>query len=195
MKIGYARPTLRHPDAATQIEALEQAGCCQIFIDENKHTAREAPGRTTAIGYLREGDVLVVWRLTSLARSLKQLVSIINEVQDKGAGLQSVADDIDTTAPHGQLTFHLFDTLAEFERESNSERTKAGLAAARARGRKGGRPKGLSDQAQQKAIVAEQLYCERALSIREICHQLGISKGTLYNYLRHQGVRIGAARK
>lgn len=140
---------------------------------------------------LRPDDIVVVWKLDRLARSLKDLVNLVNEIQDKGAGLQSLHDHIDTTTPHGKFTFHVFAALAEFERDIISERTKAGLAAARTRGRKGGRPKGLSQKAKHTAIIAEKLYLERELSIKEICEQISISKGTLYNYLRHQGVEIG----
>jgi DNA invertase Pin-like site-specific DNA recombinase len=140
---------------------------------------------------LREDDVVVVWKLDRLARSLKDLVNLVNEIQNRGAALQSLHDHIDTTTPHGKLTFHLFAALAEFERDIISERTKAGLDAARARGRNGGRPKGLSQKAQHTSIIAERLYRDGQLSIRDICEQLSISKGTLYNYLRHQGVAIG----
>lgn len=107
------------------------------------------------------------------------------------ASFQSIHDQIDTTSAHGKFTFHIFAALAEFERDIIRERTRAGLSAARARGRVGGRPKGLSKKAQHKAIIAERLYKERKLSISEICEQLSISKGTLYNYLRHQGVDVG----
>jgi DNA invertase Pin-like site-specific DNA recombinase len=126
---------------------------------------------------------------------LKDLVGLVNEIQERGAGLNSLNDHIDTTTPHGKFTFHLFAALAEFERDIIRERTNAGLAAARARGRKGGRPKGLSKKAQHTAIIAEKLYQERELTVKEICEQLSISKMTLYNYLRHRGVEIGAARK
>ena len=135
--------------------------------------------------------MVVVWKLDRLARSLRDLVSLVTEIEEKGAGLLSLNDHIDTTTPHGKFTFHVFAALAEFERDIISERTKAGLAAARARGRKGGRPKGLSKQARHKAIIAEKLYLEGELSISEICQQLSISKSTLYNYLRHRGVTIG----
>ena len=122
---------------------------------------------------------------------LKDLVHLVNEIQDKGAGLLSLGDHVDTTTPHGKLTFHLFAALAEFERDIIRERTNAGLAAARARGRKGGRPKGLSSKAQHTAIIAEKLYQEGELTVKEICEQLSISKMTLYNYLRHRGVTVG----
>ena len=116
---------------------------------------------------------------------------MVNEIQDKGAGLISLNDNIDTSSPQGKLIFHVFASLAEFERDVISERTKAGLAAARARGRVGGRRKGLSKQAEHKAVIAESLYKEGQLSVMDICNELQISKPTLYKYLRHRGVRIG----
>jgi DNA invertase Pin-like site-specific DNA recombinase len=120
---------------------------------------------------------------------------LVNEIQEKGAGLSSLNDHIDTTTPHGKFTFHLFAAMAEFERDIIRERTNAGLAAARARGRKGGRPKGLSKKAQHTAIIAEKLYQDGEMTTKEICEQLSISKMTLYNYLRYRGVTIGATRK
>lgn len=147
------------------------------------------------IQQLREGDVVVIWKLDRIGRSLKDLVSIINRIQEKGAGLKSLNDHIDTTTPHGRLTFHLFASLAEFERDIIRERTKAGLEAARARGRKGGRPKGLSQEAEHKAIIAKQLYEDGKLSVSKVCKQLSISKMTLYKYLRHKGVEIATHRK
>ncbi|MFO7663685.1 MAG: recombinase family protein, partial [Chloroflexota bacterium] len=128
-----------------------------------------------------------------LARSLKDLVNLVNEIQEKGGALHSLNDQIDTTTPHGKFTFHVFAALAEFERDIIRERTKAGLTAARARGRVGGRPKGLSKKAQHTAIIAERLYQERELTVKEICEQLSISRGTLYNYLRFRGVAIASS--
>ena len=117
---------------------------------------------------------------------------MVNEIQDKGAGLISLNDNIDTSSPQGKLIFHVFASLAEFERDVISERTKAGLAAARARGRVGGRKKGLSKQAEHKAVIAESLYREGQLSVMDVCNELQISKPTLYKYLRHRGVQIGS---
>jgi DNA invertase Pin-like site-specific DNA recombinase len=139
---------------------------------------------------LRTGDVLVIWKLDRLGRSLKHLVELINTLRERGVGLQSLNDPIDTTTPQGRLSFNLFASLAEFERELIRERTQAGLSAARARGRNGGRPKGLSAQAEATACAAETLYLERKLSVRQIADRLGISKSTLYAYLRYRGVAI-----
>jgi DNA invertase Pin-like site-specific DNA recombinase len=126
-----------------------------------------------------------------LARSLKDLIEMVGKLQSQGVALQSVTDQIDTTTPHGKLTFHLFAALAEFERDIIRERTKAGLAAARARGRVGGRPKGLSKKAQNTAIIAEKLYNDQEMTVKEICEQLGISRRTFYHYLEYRGVQVG----
>jgi DNA invertase Pin-like site-specific DNA recombinase len=140
---------------------------------------------------LRAGDVLVIWKLDRLGRSLQHLVELVHGLMEKGVGLKSLNDPIDTTTPQGRLSFNLFASLAEFERDLIRERTQAGLSAARARGRRGGRPRGLPSSAEVTARAAETLYTERKLSVRQIADRLGISKSTLYAYLRHRGVRIG----
>lgn len=134
---------------------------------------------------------MAIWKLDRLGRSLKHLVELVGELMEKGIGLQSINDPIDTTTPQGRLTFNIFASLAEFERDLIRERTQAGLQAARARGRTGGRPKGLSPKALSTAAAAETLYREGKLSINEIARMLGISKSTLYSYLRHRGVKVG----
>ncbi len=194
MNIGYARVSTQDQDLSLQIDALNGAGCKKIYKEKITGSKKERPQLNELLEQLREGDVVVIWKLDRLARSLKDLVSLVNEIQEKGGALHSLNDQIDTTTPHGKFTFHIFAALAEFERDIIRERTKAGLAAARARGRKGGRPKGLSKKAQHTAIIAEKLYQERELTVKEICEQLSISKGTLYNYLRYRGVNIGAPR-
>ncbi len=141
---------------------------------------------------LRPGDVLVIWKLDRLGRSLRHLVELAGTLLERDIGLKSLNDPIDTMTPQGRLVFNLFASLSEFERDLISERTQAGLTAARARGRKGGRPKGLPPQAERTACAAETLYREQRLSVREIAEELGISKSTLYEYLRHRGVPIGA---
>ena len=192
MKIGYARVSTKDQDLSLQLDDLKNAGCKKIFQEKMTGATKERPQLQKMIEQVREGDVVVMWKLDRLGRSLKDLVHLVNEIQDKGAGLKSLNDQIDTTTPHGKLTFHLFAALAEFERDIIRERTNAGLAAARARGRKGGRPKGLSNKAQHTAIIAEKLYQEGELTVKGICEQLSISKMTLYNYLRHRGVEIGS---
>jgi DNA invertase Pin-like site-specific DNA recombinase len=148
----------------------------------------------TLLTQLRSGDVLVVWKFDRLGRSLTHLIELVNVLMQKGVGLQSLQDPIDTTTPHGRLTLHLFAALAEFERDLIRERIHAGLAAARARGRKGGRPKGLASQAETTACAAETLYRKGTLSVQQIADRLRISKRTLYTYLRHRRVPIGAYR-
>lgn len=140
---------------------------------------------------VRAGDVLVIWKLDRLGRSLKNLIEIVNQLLQRKIGLKSLGDPINTTTPHGRLTFNIFASLAEFERDVIRERTYAGLAAARARGRQGGRPKGLANGAEQTACAAETLYREGKLSSQQIADRLRISKSTLYAYLRHRGVAIG----
>lgn len=195
MKIGYARVSTQEQELALQLDALEAAGCTKIYREKVTGATRERPQLQALLEHLREGDVVVIWKLDRLARSLKDLVEIVNEMQEKGAELRSLQDQIDTTTPHGKFTFHVFAALSEFERDIIRERTKAGLAAARARGRKGGRPKGLTKKAQHTAIIAEKLYLEGELTVREICEQLSISKGTFYNYLRQRGVEVGVNRR
>ena len=144
---------------------------------------------------VRSGDVIVVWKLDRLGRSLRHLIDLVNELMEKDVGLKSLQDPIDTTTAQGRLIFNIFASLAEFERDLIIERTQAGLNAARARGRKGGRPKGLSDTAKKKAIAAESLYATGNLSIKEIIDTLHISRATLYRYLRHRNIDIGTVSK
>ena len=174
-----------------QLDALKKIGCKKIFQEKITGAKKERPELQKLIDQLRDDDTVVIWKLDRLGRSLKDLVSIVTEIQQRGAGLLSLNDSIDTTTPQGKLTFHLFAALAEFERDIIRERTLAGLAAGRARGRKGGRPKGLSRKAQHTAMIAEKLYQEQDLTVREICEELSISRSTLYSYLRYRGVKVG----
>ena len=192
MKIGYARVSTKEQSLDLQQDALEKEGCEKIYSEQISGTKSDRPKLTEMINQLRQGDVIVVWKLDRLGRSLRDLVSLVSKFQDLGVGFKSLQNNIDTTTPTGKLTFHLFAALAEFERDIISTRTKAGLEAARARGRKGGRPKGLSKKAQDKARLAESLYKEKERSITEICDHLEISKPTLYRYLRARGVLIGS---
>ena len=147
------------------------------------------------MGQLRTGDVLVIWKLDRMGRSLAHLVELVGDLVKRKIGLVSLNDPIDTTSAQGRLVFNLFASLAEFERELVRERTQAGLSAARARGRIGGRPKGLSAQAQATAMAAETLYLEKRLSVSAIAGKLHISKSTLYGYLRYRRVEIGPYNK
>ena len=191
MKLGYARVSSSDQKLDLQVDQLHQAGCEQIFRETVSGANRERPILNSLIEKARAGDVIVVWKLDRLGRSLPHLVSLINQLMEKEIGFKSLQDPIDTTHAQGRLVFNIFASLAEFERDLIIERTRAGLASARARGRNGGRPKGLSATAEKKAIAAEALYKKGDLSIREIVENLGISKATLYRYLRHRKVEIG----
>lgn len=192
MKFGYARVSTKEQSLDLQRDALKRAGCEEIVEEQVSGTKAHRPQLKQMIEQLREGDVVVVWKLDRLGRSLRELVLLIDTFQNLGVEFRSLEDQIDTTTPTGKLTFHIFAAMAEFERDLISQRTKAGLEAARSRGRKGGRPKGLSKKAQDKARLAESLYKEKERSISEICDHLDISKPTLYRYLRSRGVKIGS---
>jgi DNA invertase Pin-like site-specific DNA recombinase len=192
MKIGYARVSTRDQNLELQIDALTKAGCDKIYQDIASGARAERPALNEMIRNLRPGDVLVIWKLDRLGRSLNHLISLVNDLMEKKIGLQSLHDPIDTTTPQGRLSFNLFASLAEFERDLIRERTQAGLSAARARGRNGGRPKGLPQKAEATACAAETLYKEGKLTVNEIAEKLGIAKSTLYAYLRHRGVRLGS---
>lgn len=192
MRMGYARVSTKDQNIDLQIDALKKAQCEQVFTEVASGAKTARPVLDDLLSRLRPGDVLVIWKLDRLGRSLKHLVTLTHELLDREVGLVSLNDPIDTTTPQGRLIFNIFASLAEFERDLIRERTQAGLEAARARGRKGGRPRGLSKQAQATAMAAETLYREGNLSVLEICEQLSISKPTLYSYLRRRGVKIGA---
>lgn len=191
MKFGYARVSTKDQSLNLQIDALKKAGCKEIIQEQISGANTRRPKLNKMIEQLRKGDVVIVWKLDRLGRSLRELVLLIDRFQELGVEFQSIEDNIDTTTPGGKLSFHIFAAMAEFERNLISQRTKAGMEAARSRGRKGGRPKGLSKKAQDKARLAESLYKEKQRSISEICHHLDISKPTLYRYLRNRGVKIG----
>src|SRR5271157_317239 len=179
MLIGYARVSTQDQTLALQQDALKKEGCAQVFTDQASGAKTERPGLTQALSYVRPGDTLVVWRLDRLGRSLKDLIERITQLQARNIGFKSLTENIDTTTSGGKLIFHIFGALAEFERELIRERTQAGLNAARARGRTGGRPRALSGQ---KVTMARQLYQDKSYSIGEICKTLNISRATLYRY-------------
>lgn len=193
MKVGYAKVSNFDHDMSIQIDALQQAGCKQIFTDLSDGVGKDQPGLEVALNHMKEDDTLVIWRLALLGRSLKQIVDIVNRLGQKGFGIQSLQEPLDTSTDDGHLTAQIFAILGETERDLIRERTRKGLQAARARGRKGGRPKGLSEKAKRIAIMAESLYLDREMTISEMCGELSISKPTLYSYLRYQGVKIGAS--
>jgi DNA invertase Pin-like site-specific DNA recombinase len=185
MLIGYARVSTDDQNLNLQRDALEKAGCEKIYADQQSGASTERLGLTHVLETARRDDILVVWRLDRLGRSLKHLIHLVEKLDQQGIGLRSLQENIDTTTSGGRLVFHLFGALAEFERNLIRERTQAGLSAARARGRQGGRPKRLDPKKRELAL---RLYQERQRSIAEICQIMGISKSTLYNYLAEQGV-------
>lgn len=191
VKIGYARVSTRDQNLDLQVDALKAAGCERIYRDMASGAKTARPALDELLGQLRAGDVLVIWKLDRMGRSLKHLVELVGNLIERKVGLLSLNDPIDTTNAQGRLVFNLFASLAEFERELIRERTQAGLTAARSRGRVGGRPKGLPPQAEATALAAETLYRERKLSVAAIAQKLHVSKSTLYSYLRHRGVEIG----
>jgi DNA invertase Pin-like site-specific DNA recombinase len=159
MIIGYARVSTNDQSPELQVDALEKAGAEQIFQEKFTGTLKERPELSQCLRMLRQGDVLIVWKLDRLARSLKDLVEIVQDLQDRGIGFKSLTESIDTTSSGGRLVFHIFGALAEFERDLIRERTIAGLQAARARGRKGGRKPTLSDTDIKKAAVDSTGQC------------------------------------
>lgn len=189
MLIGYARVSTLEQDVSLQTDALQQAGCERIFQDKISGAKSERPGLQEALNYARKGDSIVVWRLDRLGRSLKHLIETVGQLEEQGIGFRSLQESIDTTTSGGRLIFHIFGALAEFERNLIRERTIAGLEAARARGRLGGRPRKLDAK---KTELAYQLYDEKKYAVKEICQMLGISKPTLYAYLarRNKGKQI-----
>ena len=187
MHVGYARVSTKDQSLSLQLDALQAAKCEEIFKEVAGGANTGRPVLDDLLSRLRTGDILVVWKLDRLGRNLKHLVELTNELLERRVDLISLNDPIDTTTPQGRLVFNIFASLAEFERDLIRERTRAGLQAARARGRKGGRPFGLPPKAKATAIAVETLYNEGKMSIQAICDQLGISKPTLYAYLRHRG--------
>jgi DNA invertase Pin-like site-specific DNA recombinase len=181
MLIGYARVSTDDQNLDLQRDALEKAGCEQIYTDRVSGTKAERKGLTEALSHLRASDTLVVWRLDRLGRSLRHLIDTVTDLQERGIGFKSLQESIDTTTSGGKLVFHIFGALAEFEREIIRERTKAGLTAARARGKSGGRPKALTDKQVQ---MLNKLAADRTNSVEEICKTLGISRTTYYRYVK-----------
>ena len=195
MKLGYARVSTRDQNLTPQLEALEEAGCQKVFQDVACGAKSERPGLDALTSAARPGDSVVVFKLDRLGRNLHHLIQLANQLREEGIGLVSLNDPVDTTTPQGQLCFNLFACLAEFERANIRERTRLGLVSARLQGRLGGRPKGLPEKAKSVACAAETLYRENQLTVDEIAKQLGISKTTLYSYLRHRNVPIGLERQ
>jgi DNA invertase Pin-like site-specific DNA recombinase len=186
MKIGYARVSTRDQNLELQLDALTQAGCELIYQEKVSGARANRPELDQLLSRLRPGDTVYIYKLDRLGRSLKHLLQIVGDLQQQEVGLVSLTDAINITSAQGRLVFNLFASLAEFERELIHERTHAGP---------GGRRRGLSEEAERTAIVAETLYREQQFGVNEIAKRLHISNVTLYKYLRHRGGVIHAHRK
>src|SRR5712691_8385920 len=182
MKIGYVRVSKHEQNETLQIDALKEAGCEKWFVDKITGSKAERKGLSEALAYARPGDTLIVWKLDRAGRSLKHLIELLTYLDQHQMGFRSLTEQIDTTTPGGKLIFHLMGALAEFERDLIRERTNAGLAAARVRGRVGGRPRRLATNG--KVALARRLFADPNHSVPEICSTLGISRSTLYRYVR-----------
>jgi DNA invertase Pin-like site-specific DNA recombinase len=180
MLVGYARVSTREQNQALQLDALQAAGCARVYTEKASGAQRERPELKAALDYAREGDTLVVWKLDRLARSIRQLIETVEDLEQRKIGLRSLTEAIDTTTPGGRLVFHVFAALAEFERSVIRERTTAGLEAARARGRRGGRPRSLNegDLAAAKAMLRDP-----SITVEEVARRLGVGPATLYRHL------------
>jgi len=178
--IGYARVSTAEQDTALQTDALHKAGCERVFEDTASGAKADRPGLADALAYLRDGDVLVVWRLDRLGRSLPYLIETVGKLEARGVGFRSLTENIDTTTPGGRLIFHVFGALGQFERDLIRERTKAGLTAAAARGRKGGRRPVVTADKLQRARE----HIANGLNVREAATRLKVSKTALYTALQ-----------
>lgn len=195
MRFGYARVSTKHQSMDLQYDALVKAGCQRIFRETITGSRKNRPELEKLLEILRPGDTLVVFKIDRLARSLNHLIELMNHFIANNISFISLSDPVDTTSSHGKFMFNIFASLAEFEREMITERSYAGLLSARARGRIGGRPKGLTEDAKKTAKVAEILYKDGEMTVTQICSQLNISKATLYKYLRFRNVPITSFEK
>lgn len=184
MTLGYARVSTTEQSLDLQVDALKRAGCEQIYSDSASGAKHDRPGLSQALDYLRSGDRLVGWRLDRLGRSLQHLIETVTELDKRGVAFSSITESIDTATSGGRLVFHIFGALAEFERALIRERTFAGLQAARARGRKGGRPKSAVLSDPKRLAMVLNLYKDKRNSIKDICRTVGVTRSTLYRYLR-----------
>lgn len=184
MLIGYARVSTVDQSLSLQLDALEAAGCERVFSETASGAKGDRPELAAAVAFAREGDTLIVWKLDRLGRSLHDLIRRVGELRERGVGFRSLTEGIDTTSAAGALVFHIFGALAEFERELIRERTHAGLAAARARGRKGGRPRAMTAA---KVRQAATLMKDPATDPNDVCATLGVSKTTLYRHVSPKG--------
>jgi DNA invertase Pin-like site-specific DNA recombinase len=190
MLIGYARISTSDQNLDLQLDALERAGADKVFSDVASGAKTARPGLDQVLSHVREGDTLIVWKLDRLGRSIRHLIDTIKLLDERKVGFKSLQESIDTTTSGGRLVFHIFCSLAEFERDLIRERTHAGLQSARARGKKGGRPKSLTSRQRQQAIT---LLKDSSNSVADICKTLRISRSTLYRYVPGPSGREGKA--
>ena len=184
MRLGYIRVSRDKQTTALQEDAIQKAQCDRIFIDKMSGTRDDRPEFLRMLDIARPGDIIVVWRLDRLGRSLRHLIETVNQLNERGIELHSLKENIDTTTPTGKLMFHIVGAMAEFERDIIQERTLAGLEAARARGRKGGRPKVTETMKPRNITLAKELYAAKEKSIAEIMQITGFkSRGTFYKYV------------
>jgi DNA invertase Pin-like site-specific DNA recombinase len=179
MRVGYARVSTSEQKLNLQEDALKDAGCEEVFTDVVSGVKADRNGFNELIKFIRPGDTLVVWKLDRLGRSVKHLIETVNELQKRGISFMSIQESIDTSTSGGKLIFHIFGALAEFERDLISERTQAGMKAARARGKLGGRRAILDDRKVKRMI---ELYDERKTTVTEICKIFSISRPAFYVY-------------
>jgi DNA invertase Pin-like site-specific DNA recombinase len=179
-KIGYARVSTLDQNLAFQQDALNEAGCDKIFIEQMSGVVTDRPALREALDYARRGDTLIVWKLDRLARSMKQLIETIESLRLRGIGFRSLTEAIDTTTAQGVLVFHMFSALAEFERALIRERTRAGLAAAKRAGRIGGRPRKLTED---DLNVARTLLANADITVGDVAGRLSVSPASLYRYI------------
>ncbi len=190
--MGYARVSTGDQDAALQQDALKAAGCYRVFTDTASGSLESRPELTKVLDQLRPGDTLVVWRLDRLGRSIRHLIDQLADLQERGIGFRSLQEAIDTTSSGGRLVFHVFAALAEFERDLIRERTNAGLQAARARGRVGGRPPLLT---KDKLRTARRMYEQKDMTVEKIGEVLGVSRTTVYRALRREPAPVAPRRR
>ncbi len=190
-KLGYARVSTQEQVLDLQLDALRQAGCDDVFTDTVSGVQAHKPNWEKLLAYARPGDTVVIWRLDRLGRSTKHLIEVVEDLSRRGLHLISLQDPVDTTSPGGQLVFQIFCALAEHERNVLVQRTRAGLQAARARGRQGGRPPGLAPRYQKIAPAVKELYEAGQQSTRQLMDYFQIgSRRTLYKILRFAGCQI-----
>jgi DNA invertase Pin-like site-specific DNA recombinase len=178
--LGYARVSTTDQQPHLQVDTLAAAGCYRVFTETASGARTDRPALKQVLDQLRPGDTQVVWKLDRLGRSLRHLVDTVSGLAERDIGFRSLQESIDTTTPGGKLVFHVFAALAEFERDLVRERTSAGLAAARARGRRGGRPSVLTGH---KLQVAQEMHASGQYSVAAIAKTLGVSRASIYRHL------------